>query len=101
MVNFVRYSYRDWSALYQDGKLIVVGDQYLSDDYLAEFLKVDERHSDSYFLGQRHDYDSVAKTLVEVEEYEKNQSVDNTQAVIELREQAAELLKQAEALENQ
>ena len=42
MSNFVRYNDDEWSALYQDGKLVVIGDSYLSDYYLANYLKVEE-----------------------------------------------------------
>lgn len=40
MPNFVRYNDDEWSALYQDGELVVIGDSYLADSYIANYLKV-------------------------------------------------------------
>jgi hypothetical protein len=97
MTSFVRYNSEEWSALYQDGKLVVVGDGYLSDDYLSSFLKVDEREGDAYFLGREQTYENVAQTLDEVEAYEDVAAQKEREAE-ELRTQAARLEAEAVAL---
>ena len=68
MPNFVRYNNDEWSALYQDGKLVVIGDSYLSDYYLANYLKVEDIDSDDFLMGGST-RDQAAKTLQEIEEY--------------------------------
>ena len=68
MPNFVRYNNDEWSALYQDGKLVVIGDYYLSDYYLANYLKVEDIDSDDFLIGGST-RDQAAKTLQEIEDY--------------------------------
>ena len=68
MPNFVRYNDDEWSALYQDGKLVVIGDSYLSDYYLANYLKVEDIDSDDFLMGGST-RDQAAKTLQEIEDY--------------------------------
>ena len=71
MPNFVRYNNDEWSALYQDGKLVVIGDSYLSDYYLANYLKVEDIDSDDFLMGGST-RDQAAKTLQEIEDYKIN-----------------------------
>ena len=71
MPNFVRYNDDEWSALYQDGKLVVIGDSYLSDYYLANYLKVEDIDSDDFLMGGST-RDQAAKTLQEIEDYKIN-----------------------------
>ena len=68
MPNFVRYNDGEWSALYQDGELVVIGDSYLSDDYLANYLNVEDIYSDDFLRGGST-RDQAAKTLQEIEDY--------------------------------
>ena len=68
MPNFVRYNDDEWSALYQDGELVVIGDSYLSDDYLANYLNVEDIYSDDFLMGGST-RDQAAKTLQEIDEY--------------------------------
>jgi len=99
MAEFVRYNMEEWSALYQDGSLVKVGDSYLTDEYLANFLNVEEIDSDDCFLGKEHTYDNVAQNIDEILAY--GQEVEDAKKVAQsLKEQAESLLLQASFVEN-
>ena len=70
--SFVMYSEDEWSALYKNGKLAIVGDHYYANEYMLQYLKVDCREGDDFFLGGEPDYASVAENLADVEEYTKS-----------------------------
>ena len=100
MPNFVRYNADEWSALYRDGKLVVIGDSYHSDYYLANYLKVEDIDSDDFLLGGST-RDQAAKTLQEIEEYRidllrksKDQDIAELEAKLsELEAKLSELKK--------
>ena len=66
--NFVRYNGGEWSALYQDGELVVIGGYHLSDYYLANYLNVEDIDSGDFLRGGST-RDQAAKTLQEIEDY--------------------------------
>lgn len=99
---FVRYNDEEWSALYKDGKLVVVGDAYLSDEYLSNFLKVKELEGSDYFLGKEKILDSVAQTLEEIQDYLTGiqSKIDaKLKAAHDLRVEADKLEAEAEEIE--
>lgn len=99
MVNFVRYNVEEWSILYQDGKMVVVGDSNLSDEYLASFFNVEERNNENCFLGKELRYENVAQSLNEINGYERE--LKHSQEFAQsLKEQAKALLFQASYVEN-
>lgn len=99
MVNFVRYNVEEWSILYQDGKMVVVGDSNLSDEYLASFFNVEERNNENCFLGKELRYENVAQSLNEINGYERE--LEHSQEFAQsLKEQAKALLFQASYVEN-
>lgn len=99
MVNFVRYNVEEWSVLYQDGKMVVVGDSNLSDEYLASFFNVEERNNENCFLGKELRYENVAQSLNEINGYERE--LKHSQEFAQsLKEQAKALLFQASYVEN-
>jgi hypothetical protein len=91
-MELVRYRDEETSALYQDGKLLDVGDHYIIDEKISQLLGVTDIHSDAFFRGG-NDYDNVAKTLKEIAIYEEK--AEETEAAAE----AAELERQARELE--
>lgn len=99
MSSLIRYtSSGEWSALYVDGKLDRVSDHYLIDERIAQLAGVEERQSDDFLRGgdQRPD---VADTVEQAEEYATEREARNAEAA-KLRQQATELLAQAEELED-
>lgn len=99
MVNFVRYNVEEWSILYQDGKMVVVGGSNLSDEYLASFFNVEERNNENCFLGKELRYENVAQSLNEINGYERE--LKHSQEFAQsLKEQAKALLFQASYVEN-
>lgn len=73
-MELVRYGgTEDWSALYIDGELDIVGDHYLIDERISELAGVTRRDSDS-FMRDGEDRSSVAQTLEEIQEFEQEQS---------------------------
>jgi hypothetical protein len=61
-MDVVRYTGEEWSALYVDGKLDIVGDSYLIDDRISELFGVTEYQDESFMQGG-NDYGDVAPTL--------------------------------------
>ena len=86
MPNFVRYNDDEWSALYQDGELVVIGDSYLSDYYLANCLNVEDIDSDDFLMGGST-RDQAAKTLQEIEEYRSRLLQEELNALRRSKEQ--------------
>jgi hypothetical protein len=93
---YVRYNEEEWSALYIDGKLSVVGDSYLSDEKIAELLGVEERDDDAFMQGGKN-YSDVANTLAEVEAYAASRDAKLREAAA-LRARAEELEAEAKLL---
>lgn len=92
----VRYTGDDWAALYVNGKLVVNGDPYVTDNYLATLLGVEEREGFTPFLGtERH----IEEDLSKVEDYERQQEgLDEYSEELERQTEADELERQAEEL---
>ena len=88
-------SIEEWSALYVDGKLEVVGDSYLIDERLQQLVGVELKEG-NFLLGGDHSSD-VAKTSEEIDKYEVTRT-ERQQQADELREQAAKLLEEADRL---
>ena len=99
MASYVVYeSSSDWSGLYEDGQLILVGDHYLIDEKLRSIFQVETVQSDDFFLGKANPkYNEVASSLEEVQAYARRRE-SNEATAEELRQQAQELLAQAAAL---
>lgn len=93
---YTRYLDGEWSALYVDGKLAVVGDHYLTDNYLSQELGVNEIHSADFLT---EDQKGALPTLAEVV-IARNRRADREQRALNLRVQAEALIRQAEELEN-
>ena len=88
----------DWSALYVDGALDIVGDHYLIDERISQLFKVDERHSNDFLRGGNNAAD-VPHSLEEVEVWTAEQEKASTQTEADtLRALAAELLRKADSL---
>jgi len=86
----------EWSALYVDGKLDRVGDHYLADERLRELVGAETVQSDDFMRGG--DYrDDAAPTLDDLNAYAIDRA-EKAEHAEQLREQAAELLAQAEKL---
>jgi hypothetical protein len=49
--DLVIYQENEWSALYVEGKLDIVGDHYLIEERVYQFLEIDVRQSNSFMLG--------------------------------------------------
>lgn len=94
--HLVRYSSDEWSALYVNGELAVVGDHYHSDEYLARMLEVEDRDSDD-FLDETGTYKGVAQTLAEAEARQEARLAREAEAE-RLMEEAKRLTELAESL---
>lgn len=86
----------EWSALYINGILDRVGDHYIIEERVFEYLKVGVVQSDSFMRGGNHRED-VAKTLQEIDDYDEEQTRLEEQALY-LEDQAHALLQQAAAI---
>lgn len=118
-MKLVRYTGpNDWSALYVDGNLETVGDHNLVDERIAELCNIEERDSDDFLMGSNKKIDA-ADTLDEIETYLREEKghaiwcagyhegaclrgrVTGTEgSPKDLREQAEELLRRAQKIEN-
>jgi hypothetical protein len=99
-MELVRYTGpHEWSALYVDGALDVVGDHYLIEERIEVLCGVTVRDSDDFMCGG-DDRASVAHSLAEIESYvqTRDRREEDAEAAAELRRQAAELLRQADEL---
>jgi hypothetical protein len=95
MSKFVRYRSGEWSALYMDGDLVRSGDHYLVDDWLSEYLKVEEIYSDDFLHS---DGRTIYRNLDGVQAATTAREERQAQAQ-RLRLEAAALVQQAEELE--
>jgi len=96
-MKLVRYNAEEWSALYVDGDLRIVGDSYLIDEEISTIYGVEEIDSDVFLRGGNTRED-VAKTLDEVYNYQEQQN-KNLQEAEKLRAEANKLMEMAKALE--
>jgi hypothetical protein len=86
----------EWSALYVDGRLALVGGGYLADERVRELVGVVTIQDDAFMRGQKC-ADGVAQTLEEVEAYRTERERRRTRAA-ELRAEAARLEREAAGL---
>jgi hypothetical protein len=100
-MGLIRYTGpNDWSALYVDGELEIVGDHTQVDERIAEICNVEVRIGDDFLMGG-NGLHYVAQTLEQLESYQNRQQ-DRARGVAKsLRDKAAELLNEAQALENE
>ena len=82
-------------GLYVDGRLAKIGPQSEVVNYVIGMLGIKQVYSDDFFLGQAS-FAGVAKSLDEINAYKR---VAHAEEAHKLREQAAELLRKAAALE--
>lgn len=90
----------DWSALYVDGDLEIVGDHTQVDERIAEICNVEVRIGDDFLMGGSN-RDRAAQTLEELETYQNRVSERAIKLASDLREKAANLIREAEELENE
>lgn len=95
-MQLVKYTDEDWSALYVDGKLDIVGDSYTINDRIEELAGVESHSSDAFMRGGKT-REGVAQTLDELHEWEREQETRNEEAD-RLRAEAAELIARAAQL---
>jgi hypothetical protein len=70
MTSYVVYEgFDDWSALYVNGKLTLVGDHYLIDEKIRQIFNVETIQSDSFMRGGDYASD-VAPTIDDIRAYE-------------------------------
>jgi hypothetical protein len=86
----------EWSALYVDGRLALVGGGYLADERVRELVGVVTIQDDAFMRGQKR-ADGVAQTLEEVEAYRTERERRRERAA-ELRAEAARLEREAAGL---
>lgn len=80
----------EWTAVYLDGKLLRVGDTYLADEWLHDYVGVEDVFDDAFMRGQ-NGREGVAETLDEVTAYATQRQ--------EKRDRAATLRAEAQRLE--
>jgi hypothetical protein len=88
----------DWAGLYVDGILDRVGDAYCVEERAFALAGVTQVQDAAFMRGQTQ-ADGVAQTLADVEAYRVKRASDEQEAA-RLREQAAELLQRAAALDS-
>lgn len=99
----------EWSALYVDGKLYVIGDHYLADEAIRKLCGVVTVESGDFLRGgdgvarkaakDRPATPGPAQTLDEVHEYTRDR-LERQRRVERLRTQAASLTEQANLIES-
>lgn len=94
---YLVYTDEEWSALYIDGKLEIVGDHYLIDNRLQEILGVVTIESDAFMLGGST-HEDVAQTIDQIEAFEDAASKLRAEAS-QLRSLAQEMQQRADSLE--
>lgn len=82
----------EWTAVYLDGKLVTVGDSYYADEWLQKRCGVVQVYDDAFMRGGT-DYDSVAQTLQEIEDY-KMERYNKVKEIEQLKARIAELEKE-------
>lgn len=87
----------EWSALYVDGKLDVVGDHYLSEDRIREIFDVQVIYSDEFLQGG----DARGNCLPTLDEVWRaiEAKEDRMKEAQSLREQADALREEADRLD--
>lgn len=89
----------DWSALYEDGKLIEVGDHYWVQEKLLQLLGIEVVQSDDFIRGGSARED-VAPSLVAIEDWLADANVEEAEATLaaarDAASTAADRLKEAE-----
>lgn len=90
----------EWAALYVDGKLADngVGDAYRVEELAFEMAGVKQVKDDAFMRGQNQ-YDGVARTLDEVDEYRWARD-NRAEEAKRLREEAEALIARAAELES-
>lgn len=86
----------EWSALYNGGELVIVGDHYLIEEKVQELLGIEVRQSDDFMRGGNHRED-VAPTLPDLYAYGNERRKLNDEAAT-LEERAEELKVKAAEL---
>lgn len=100
-MELIRYTGpNDWSALYVNGDLEIVGDHTQVDERISQICNVEEREGD-YFLMGSHNKKEAAQTIEQLEAYQNRKHEQATKMAANLREKAAGLIREAEALENE
>lgn len=87
----------EWAALYVDGELDIVGDAYLTEHRAWTIAGVKVVHDRAFMRGQNK-ASGVARTVAEIDLYKTDLDARIISAQ-KLREQAANLVAQAESLE--
>lgn len=100
--HIVVYEADGWSAVFVNGTRVQVGDSYLADEKIREIFSVTTIQSADFLMGGngtgRNGTPPPAQTLAEVEAYTA-QRLDRQERATTLRDQAAALLSEANALE--
>lgn len=100
-MKLVRYTGpNDWSALYVDGNLETVGDHHMVDERIASLCNVELREGDDFLMGS-HSRNDTADSLQEIEDYVNRQKDRASKTAASLREKAANLLLEAQSLEDE
>ena len=86
----------DWSALYEDGKLVRVSDHYLIEEELHSRLGIEVVQSDDFLRGGNQRA-NAASTLTELQAYSDERQACEAEAAA-LEAQAAELRRRAATL---
>jgi hypothetical protein len=87
----------EWSAVYLDGKLVLVGDSYLADEWIRTKFGVKTVQDNAFMRGQTQSA-GVAKTLDEVADYAKARQ-ERLDRIAALRAEARQLEDEARAIE--
>lgn len=87
----------EWSALYVDGKLEVVGDTYLSEERVMKICGVVQHQDNRDWIGPDGSRESVAASTDEIEDRRIRRERREEEAEA-LEEQAKGLLAQAKVL---
>ncbi len=87
----------EWAALYVDGRLVTIGDSYVTEARAFEAAGVEVVHDSAFMRGQDQ-RSGAAQTLAEVREYAAERDRRKTEAD-RLRLLSAELLARAAKVE--
>lgn len=87
----------DWSALYENGHLDLIGDHSVVDEIAMEKAGIEVETSDDFLLGQK-ERSGAAQTLEEIKVYRANKE-ERLRKASYLRIQAKNFLRHAEELE--
>ena len=87
----------EWSALYIDGKLDVVGDAYLAEEKAMLLCGVEFHQDSPDWIGPKGDKESVAQTTDEIQARKTDRLAREREAE-DLEREANALLQQAQRL---